>query len=121
MRPRIYISGPITKENRTQNFATAANMQTALINSGFATMNPMLSMMHPDAWTIAHRAWLENDLPWVAVADVVLRLPGESSGADEETAYAKSLGIPVITNYAALLDWKYKWDAAQPKTVANGT
>ncbi len=39
--------------------------------------------------------WYEADLPWVAVADAVQRLPGESIGADLEEALAERLGIPV--------------------------
>lgn len=96
-------------------------MQVVLINSGFAVLNPMLTMLHPDAWNIPHRAWLENDLPWVAVSDVVLRLPGESTGADEETAFAESLGVPVVYLYEELLRWKTAWEKRQPVTTASGT
>ena len=121
MRPRLYLSTPITLGNRTMNFATACNTQTELMRLGFAVLNPALSGQHPDAWNIPHDTWMENDYPWVAVADVVLRLPGESKGADMETRFAESLGIPVIHRYHDLLAWKQTWEAAQPRSVANGT
>ena len=35
------------------------------------------------------------DLEWVSCSDAVLRLPGESAGADREVQHAKSLNIPV--------------------------
>ena len=35
-------------------------------------------------------------MPWVAVADAVLRLPGLSKGADMETALARNKGVPVF-------------------------
>ena len=121
MRPRLYLSGPITKGSRTENFSVACNTHTALLGKGFAVMNPMLSMMHPDAWTIPHATWLESDLPWVAVSDVVFRLPGESAGADEECQFAETKGIPVFTRWHELMAWLQTWQAAQPRSVANGT
>ena len=120
MRPRLYLSGPITKGNRTSNFAQAASMQAELMQAGFAVLNPMLSMMHPDAWTIDHRLWMDNDLPWVEVCHVVFRLPGESIGADEECSFADNLGIPVFTKWKDLMQWQSAWQLKQ-RTVANGT
>lgn len=36
------------------------------------------------------------DLPWVAAADVLLRLPGASMGADAEVHEARAFGVPVF-------------------------
>lgn len=47
---------------------------------------------------------MEQDLRWVMDCDVVLRMPGESSGADIEVEYAKSLGLPVARSVVELLD-----------------
>lgn len=111
MKPRVYISGPITKGNRTENFAKAAHVQAALIGAGYATLNPMLTMMHPEAWTIPHNAWMENDLPWVEAANAVLRLPGESVGAELECEHARKHGIPIFDNIDDLDEWKrYIWE-----------
>lgn len=93
---RAYLSGPITKGNRSWNFYQAAEFQRRLMLAGLAVWNPMLSMLHPDGWSIPHHTWLESDLAWVAVANVVLRLPGESVGADAECAFARDHGIPVL-------------------------
>ena len=38
----------------------------------------------------------------VRVSDYVLRLPGESRGADAEVELAKSLKIPVVYNIGSL-------------------
>jgi len=102
MRPRIYISGPITKGDREANFQQAADAQKALIAAGFAVLNPMLTMRLPDAFAIGHDTWIANDLPWVAVADAVLRLPGESRGANIEGEHAAIHGIPVFHDAAEL-------------------
>lgn len=49
-----------------------------------------------DGSGMSHDEWLAVDLAWVAAADAVLRLPGESVGADREVAEAERLGIPVF-------------------------
>lgn len=96
MKSRIYISGPITKGDREANFQQAADAQKALLAAGYAVLNPVLTMLLPGAFEIPHDTWIANDLPWVAVADAVLRLPGESEGADIECTYASDRGIPVF-------------------------
>jgi len=45
------------------------------------------------------------DLEWLAKCDAVLRLPGESKGADIEKDYALSLGIPVFFSIDDLLEY----------------
>lgn len=105
MRPRVYISGPISKGDRTANFAAACQLQKQLMRLGCAPLNPMLSMLHPEAFTIAHSEWLACDLPWVQVADAVYRLPGESAGADAEVAYAIEHGIPVFYSHSEFVAW----------------
>jgi hypothetical protein len=102
LRPRIYISGPITRGDREANFQQAADAQKRLIAAGFAVLNPMLTMRLPGAFEIDHDTWIANDLPWVAVADAVLRLPGKSKGADIECEHALIHGVPVFYDEAEL-------------------
>jgi hypothetical protein len=52
---------------------------------------------------MTHADWLGVDLPWVEVADAVLRLPGESSGADAEVAHARKNGVPVYDDVEELI------------------
>lgn len=109
--PRCYLSGPITKGDRTSNFAQACHAQKILMEAGFAALNPMLSMMHPEAWTIPHAMWMQSDLPWVEVSDCVFRLFGESDGAKQECHWATTHGIPVFVDYDKLMEWKEEvWD-----------
>ncbi len=54
---------------------------------------------------LTHTDWLAIDLKWVEVADAVLRLPGESKGADMETHHARLHGIPVFTDVLDVLCW----------------
>ena len=105
VRPRVYISGPITKGDRNHNFFQAADAEKQLMLNGMAPLNPMRSMIMPHAWDgeLPHSVWLECDLPWVSVCDAVYRLPGESAGADEECQFAYREGIPVLHSLDALI------------------
>ncbi len=40
-----------------------------------------------------YQQWLEYDKEWLKLCHYVLRLPGESGGADGEVIYATALGI----------------------------
>ena len=94
-RPRIYIAGPLSQGDRLQNVTNAVEMMTFLIHNGYAPFCPHLSHYADPDDSLGHSTWLDVDLPWVACADAVLRLPGPSAGADREVEHARSLGIPV--------------------------
>jgi hypothetical protein len=44
----------------------------------------------------SYEHWMKLDLAWLAKCDVLVRLPGESPGADREVVEANRLGIPVL-------------------------
>ena len=120
MRPRIFIAAPISKGDLLGNIQQADAAFFKLVEAGFAPFNPVLSVfagtgnsvMRPDGtiWVIARtihtipwEQWLAISCEWVAVCDAVLRLPGESKGADLETEIASTKGIPVFTDLATLI------------------
>jgi hypothetical protein len=57
--------------------------------------------IHPHA----REEWIELDLAWLARCDALLRVPGESPGADLEVRRAGELGIPVFGSIAELDAW----------------
>lgn len=99
-RLKVYIAGPISSGDLDANIRQATEAARELIRHGFAPLCPQLTC-YLDGSTpsvtggVDHETWMAVDLPWVAAADVVLRLPGESAGADREVAEAERLGIPV--------------------------
>ena len=54
---------------------------------------------------MTHADWMGIDLPWVSVAEAVLRLPGESTGADLEVKEAYARGIPVFHRTEDVIAW----------------
>jgi hypothetical protein len=75
----------------------------ALLDLGFVPFCPLLSHFLDVTHPRDYQTWLDYDLSWLEVCDVVLRLPGESVGADVEVARAQELGIPVFFGLADLL------------------
>lgn len=104
----MYISGPITAGSRNHNFHQACEAHQALMLAGFAPLNPMATMTLPFSWEshMKHWLWLECDLPWVEVADAVLRLPGDSDGADAELLHAAKYGVPIFYSVQELVAWR---------------
>jgi len=105
MRRRIYISGPLTSSgNVMENLDRAMYAARALIDAGFAPFCPHLTYHVDPGGEYPHDLWMAIELPWVSVADALLRLPGESLGADLEVSRAEEAGIPVFTTVAGLVD-----------------
>lgn len=104
MRPKVYVAGPISQGNREQNVNNAMIAAAELIRRGYAPLVPQLTHYMDPAGLLPHSTWMEVDLPWVAVADCVLRLPGPSRGADLEVEFAKERSIRIVHAISALAD-----------------
>lgn len=101
MRPRIYVSGPISKGDREHNIERGIKAGLQLFRMGFAPFIPHLShFAMPKAvhGTKAYEQWLEVDFSYISTCAAVLRLQGVSEGADREVAFARSLKIPIYYN-----------------------
>lgn len=102
---KVYIAAPYTKGDVALNVANAISAADVLLSHGFAPFVPHLThfwhMMRPRAY----EEWLALDNVFVACCDCVLRLPGESSGADKETALAESMGMPVFREITDVVHW----------------
>jgi uncharacterized protein DUF4406 len=92
---RIYVAGPYTKGDVAINVRNAIEAGNALLKAGHAPYIPHLTHFWHLVYPGPYEQWLALDLHWVRQCDALLRLPGESSGADGEVAEAKRLGLPV--------------------------
>jgi hypothetical protein len=117
---RIFISGPITRGDLKHNLAQASAAYLDLIHRGYAPLCPHLSAFCDGSLYIVtqdgsvaaladklpqgttHKQWVDLCLAWIEVSDAVLRLPGLSTGADQETAHAREKGIPVYSSLEQL-------------------
>lgn len=103
---RIYIASPYTKGDVTQNVRLQIDVADELMDEGYVPFVPLLShfqhMIHPRDY----EEWIEIDKEWVLSCDAVLRLGGESEGADGEVDLALEKGIPVFFSIEELLQWE---------------
>jgi hypothetical protein len=97
MKPlKIYIAGPYTKGDVALNVRNAVYAGNLVAHFGHFPFIPHLSHFwhmltpHEDI-----EFWYKQDIEWLKVCDALLRIEGESKGADEEERIAREMGIPI--------------------------
>ena len=93
---KVYIASPYTLGDVAVNVKQQLDTVDELMNKGFAPFAPLYSHFQHMAHPRPYQDWVKIDLEWVKVCDCLLRLDGESKGADGEVNYAKELGLPVF-------------------------
>jgi len=93
---KVYIAGPYTKGDTGENIGEAISVASSLMDlEGVYPFVPHLNHFIHIYEPRSYDYWMKYDKAWLVQCDAVLRIPGESPGADEEVQLAKSLGIPV--------------------------
>ena len=98
----VYISSPYTLGDIGANVAVQIEASHKIMDAGHCPITPLLSHYLHVYRQRPYQDWMAIDLAMIPKADVVLRLPGKSSGADQEVALARSLGIPVAEGWENL-------------------
>ena len=102
MIARVYIAGPYTKGDVAVNVRNAYEAASRLADIGFAPFVPHATHFWHLLSPRPYEFWLELDSQFLPICAAVLRLPGESTGADKEVELARILGIPIFTEIAEL-------------------
>ncbi len=102
-RTRVYVAGPITKGDQFLNARNGILAGKTLYDNGYAPYVPHLTCFWHAVAPMPYDAWITMDNEWLPVCDALLRLPGESPGADKEVQFAHSLDIPVYYSMEVLL------------------
>lgn len=92
----IYVSGPYSKGDTAENIRNACLAGNEILKRGFTPFVPHLIHLWHLITPKPYQDWLDIDLALISRMDAVLRIPGESKGADNEVALALRLGIPVF-------------------------
>lgn len=91
----VYVAGPYTKGDVAMNVRTAICVGDMLRGAGYVPFIPHLTHFWHMVEPHPIEFWYAYDMEWLERCDCVVRLAGESSGADKEVARAKELDIPV--------------------------
>jgi hypothetical protein len=105
MIARIYVAGPYTKGDVAVNVRNAYEAANHLADLGFAPFVPHATHFWHMLFPRPYEFWLNLDNQFLPYCEAVLRLPGESSGADKEVQLARSLGLPVFTDVDSLVTY----------------
>jgi len=93
---RIYIAGPYTKGDVEQNVFNAIKYGEFIRATGHTPFIPHLTHFWHIISEHDYEYWMQLDRDWLEVCDALVRLPGESAGADREVEWAKELGLPIL-------------------------
>ena len=93
---KIYIAGPYTKGDVVLNVRNAVIAAVLVYERGHEYYIPHLSHLEHTILPRPYEYWLKHDMAWLEACDGILRLEGESVGADAEVKRAKALGLQVF-------------------------
>ena len=105
MKKYVYIAGPITKGPRPANIHNALMAGNRIVEAGHVPFVPHLFELWDIVSPQPYEFWMTMDFCWLRKCDAVLRLPGESAGADRECCEADRLGLPVFEDMDVLMRW----------------
>ena len=117
----VYCAGPISLGDQEANVRTAMEVARKVRDCGCLAFVPHLSWFLQ--WNdIGLDEWLDMDFRIIGRCDAVLRLPGESRGADEEVRFAVENAIPVFESLPSLKVWLDRFRDVVPaeSCCANG-
>ena len=96
MLKKVYIASPYTIGNKERNVLRQIDVADKLMDLGFAPFWPLRSHYHHIEHARPYEDWMQLDFTWVLSCNAVLRLDGESEGADHEVEIAIYYGLPVF-------------------------
>lgn len=115
---KVYVSGPYTKGNREENVYRAMKAADVIMNMGMAPFVPHYTHYQDEKFPRPYRDWLNLDFVWLKTCEALLRLPGESYGADKEVELSGMLQIPVFETLTELGDHFGKVAVKEPEYQA---
>jgi hypothetical protein len=101
---RVYVAGPYSKGIPDETMARVIDAAERLAAAGYVPFVPHTMTF---LWAVRYQHsvdfWYRFDLHWLEACDALLRLPGESPGADAEVVHALDLGINVYMDIRTLI------------------
>lgn len=101
---KVFIASPYSHGDINENLKKQRDAANILIDLGLIPL-PISFCYHFLEKPRDYQLWINITLEWVEDCDILLRLPGDSIGADGEVERAKELGIPVFYSIDDLTDF----------------
>ncbi len=111
-KPLVFIAGPYTQPYPVYNTRRSMAWYDVLADTKVIVPHcPHWTMFQDLVFPKPYETWLELDKQMVKRSDGILRLMGESSGADGEVNLARQLKIPIFNEerFEELFPWAIAW------------
>lgn len=105
-KPMVYVAGPISKGPYWVNVRNGIEAGKKLHDLGMVPFIPMIDFLY--VLVYPETTWeqnLEYDEQIILRCDALLRIPGESPGAEREVKFAREHNIPVFFDVESLHEW----------------
>ena len=100
----VYIASPYTLGDKLKNVYRQIDVADQLMNDGFCPVVPLLTHYQEERHHKSYEDWMKIDFEKLKRCDALLRLEGQSSGADREVKFAIENRIPVFYDIETLYD-----------------
>jgi hypothetical protein len=94
----VYIAGPYTGGDTVVNVRNAILAGMRIRRLGYVPIIPHLFMLAHAIEPESYEFWMSWDADLLNRCDALIRLPGESSGADDEVTQAEQTYTPVFNS-----------------------
>ena len=91
----IYIASPYTKGDAAENVRRSLEEAESIVQAGNIPFCPLLYHFWHFYNPHEYEFWIDLSKAWLKRCDALIRLPGESAGADAEVAIALEYGLKV--------------------------
>ena len=113
----VYIASPYTLGDKLSNVAVQQTAFDRLADAGLCPVAPLLLHYQHCFSNRKERDWIAFGLEYLRRSDCVVRLPGESRGAEGEIKEAGRIGIPVYYSLEQVIEEsKYMYERKRHET-----
>ena len=105
---RIYIAGPYSIGDKLANVRAAIKAGDELLTAGYEPYVPHLTHYWHELYPHEWERWMKLHREWLLLSDAVVRLFGQSKGADIECEVARGIPIPVFGSVAECMAGSYR-------------
>ena len=103
---RVYVAAPYTYPDPAVNVGNACEAAEEIMSrTGWLPFVPHLFHLWHLIIPHPYEFWMNMDENWMQACHALVRLPGESEGADVDMSGAVDLGIPVLIGLEEFIEW----------------
>lgn len=95
MKRKVYIASPYTIGDVGRNLHIALKTADELMTLGYIPFVPIIAHFQHILSPRPYEDWMKWGDAWLRECDILLRIQGESKGADMEEVVARAEGIPI--------------------------